>query len=246
MNLSSLQSEIGRLLNDPSNSRWIASVLTERINDAQKVIQGFTKALKTIETLTPTANQSAVTLDSDTMDIYRVVVTRSNGDQWPLTGMSREDLDYTYPDWLNWSAGEPKTWWYNAAAQTINLVPKPDASNAITNGLQVWEIRSPADLVNSTDIPFDSNNQLVPYHDAIVNYVVAKCWQDDGTPEALSKSKFHMSGSMQKPGEFELEIQRILGEFDNPQVPTHIKYRKQGGRTGSFFIPTKSDPLGWF
>lgn len=243
MNLSELQAEIGRLLNDPRNERWAPDVLTDRINDAMAVIQGYTQALKTAETLTPTANQATVNLDADTMDVYRVVITRANGDQFPIEGTYVEDLDYHFPDWRNWSAGDPKTWWYDAGNQQLNLVPKPDSNNAITNGLSVYEIRKPTDLVNSTDIPFDSNNQLVPYHDAIVHFVVAKCWQDDGSPEALAKSKFHMSGSMGSPGQYEGEVQRIIGEFDNPQVPTSIKWQPQGGRIGGWW-PTKSNPLG--
>lgn len=244
MNLGELHTEIGRLLNDPLNQRWGTDLLTDRINEAQTIIQGYSKALKTDETVTATADTQAVTLDADTMDVIRIVIQRTNGDQWPLDGTTEDDLDFNYPDWRNWDAGEPKTWFYKASDQTLNLVPKPDSNNAITNGIVVTEIREPAALSSSSDIPFDSNNQLVPYHEAIVHWVVAQCWIDDGTPEALAKSRFHRSGTMSKPGEFENQLMRIFSQFDNPQIPQRIKYRKQGGRVGSSF-PSKSDPLAW-
>jgi len=78
---------------------------------------------------------------------------------------------------------------------------------------------------------------------AIVHWVVAQCWMDDGTPEALGKSKFHRSGSIIKPGAYEDEIMRINDEFDNPKLPRQIKYQKQGGRLGSW-APSKTNPLG--
>lgn len=245
MDLQGIWEECGRLLNDPLNQRWSQTVLTTRANEAQTIVQGYTKALKTDETLTPTANTQAVTLDADTLDILRVVITRTNGDQFPLEGSTVDELDFNYGDWRNWDPGEPKTWFYDASNQTINLVPKPDSNNAITNGLVVTEIREPVAMSNASDVPFDSNNQLVPYHYAIISYVVSRCWNDDGTPEALSKSKFFRSGSMARPGEFENEIMRINSQFDNPAVPTNIKYQLQGGRLGSGF-PTKSNPLGFW
>ena len=242
MNLSELQQEIGRLLNDADNTRWSASILTTRINEAQTIVQGYTRALKTDDTLTPTANTQAVTLDADTMDIIRVVIQRQDGDQFQLEGTTEDDLDFDYPNWRNLDAGEPKAWFYKGSNQTLNLVPKPDANNAISNGLIVTGIHKPPSLSASSDIPFNSNNQLVPYHMSIVHWVVAQCYLDDGTPEALAKSKFHRSGAMARPGEFETQIMRILAQFDSPQVPTRIKFRLQGGRIGPYY-PSKTNPL---
>ncbi len=243
MTLQYIWSESGRLLNDPNNQRWTTSVLTERANKAQTIIQGYTKAIKTVETLTPVANTQAVNLNANTMDINRVVITRSNGDQIPLEGTTVDDLDQDYGNWRNLDAGEPKTWFYDGVGQTLNLVPKPDSNNAITNGLEVEEIRKTTDMSSASDVPYDSNAEMAPYEDAIVMYVVAKCWADDGTPEALAKSKFFSSGSMSKPGEFEKELMRIYAQFNNPNVPSHIHFEKQGGRL-SGWGPNKANPLG--
>lgn len=243
MTLQYIWNECGRLLNDPNNQRWSTTILTERANKAQTIIQGYTKAIKTSETLTATANQQTVALNANTMDVNRVIITRANGDRFPLDGTTVDDLDEDYPTWRNLSAGEPKTWFYDGVGQTLNLVPKPDSNNVVASGLEVEEIRSTTDMSASTDVPFDSNAEMKPYEDAIVAYVVSKCWADDGTPDALGKSKFFRSGSMSKPGEFEKELMRIYGQFNNPRVPSHIHFEKQGGRL-SGWGPNKANPLG--
>lgn len=243
MNLSDLWAEIGRLLSDPNNDRWPTAILTTRINLAQTEIEGYTNAVKTSETLTPVANQATLSVNSNTMDIIRATKTLTTGDVVPFNGISREQLDYLYPTWKQWTAGEPIVWWWDGSNQQINLCPVPDASNAIANGITVWEIRKPADLVASIDTPFDSNNGMIPYHLAICHWVVAYCLMDNGTPESLTKAKFHKSGSLQSPGEYEKQLMRIMEKFDAPEaIPDRILWKPEGGRTGSWG-PSKAFPL---
>jgi hypothetical protein len=247
VDLQTLQDEIGRLLGDPAHDRWPLDVLTRRINIAQTNVNSYAGALKTKETLTPTASVSAVTLNANTMDINRVDITRTDGTLFSLPGVTRENLDFDYPNWQNLEAGVPVSWWYNASTQELNLIPSPDSANAITNGLFVTEIRKPSDLVNASDIPFDSNNQIVPYHMAVVYWVVAQCWADDGTPEALAKARYFKTGVMTQggAGQYEQEVMRFIARFDRPEsVPDHIKYRPTGGRAGSTNYPTHSNPFG--
>lgn len=245
MDLSQIWAECGRLLNDPNNERWIQSVLTFRANQAQTIIQGYTKSVKTKELVTPTANVSQVTVDTDAMDILRVTLTKSDGNIKIIEGISREELDYRYPNWPNLDPGEPNVYWFDATNSQINLIPAPSSQYALTDALSVWEIQRPTDLSSSSDVPFSSNTQMVPYHLAIVHWVVAQCWIDEGTSEALGKSRFHRSGLLERPGEFEKQIMRITNEFDNPtDVPARILWRPQGGRLGRTNRFNKSDPLG--
>jgi hypothetical protein len=244
MILSDIQAEAGRLLGDPGNSRWTPSVLTTRANIIQTEIQGLTNAVKTSEQLTPVASVRTITLNEATMDIIRATKTDTGGNIRPLQGITREELDFLLPDWQQWLDGEPVYYWYDATNQQINLAPKPSAANAIANGITVWESREPADLVNATDIPFDSNNQLIPYHMAIVNGVVALCFADDGTQEALTKAKYHRSGNMVRPGEFENYVGQMLSQFDVPEsIPSRVMFKPQGGRLGAWGVPSKSFPL---
>lgn len=245
MNLLSLQQEIGRLLSDPNNQRWAPDILTTRINQAQTIVQGYTNAVKTLEQLALVASQREYSLNANTMDIIRVNLTDSVGNTFKLQGISREALDIEYPNWQNYSAGKPMFYYYDATNQKIGMVPSPDGNQAaVTTPVSVYEIRQPSDLANLTDIPFDSNNQMIPYHLAIVHWVVAQCWMDDGTPESLAKSKFHRTGNLQSPGQFELQIQRILAKFDTPiDIPSRIMFKLQGGRLGTLG-QSKAAPLG--
>lgn len=244
MILSEIWAECGRLLNDPNNQRWTTDVLTFRANLAQTEIQGYTDAVKTAENLTPTAGTGTISVNSNTMDIVRANKTTVDGSIKPLKAINREELDFRYPDWRQWQPGEPQFYFYDATNQQIALVPAPDANNAITNGIGLWESRKPADLSNSYDIPFDSNSQMIPYHPAICHWIVAQCWMDDGTPEALGKAKFHKSGSMLHPGEYEKQLGRIMAEFDVAEdVQTQILWQPEGGRAGGWGFPSKSMPL---
>ena len=244
MTLLELQQECGRLLNDPSNQRWTSDVLTSRLNQAQTIVQGLTNAVKTVEVLTATVNTPQLTIDVDALDVLRVRLTLSNGSYKKLDGITREELDFRYPNWENFGAGEPLTYWFDGTNHQINLVPAPDSNNVVTNGVSVWEVLKPADMVNPTDIPFDSNSPMIPYHLACVHWAVAQCWMDDGTPEALGKAKFHKSGIYDRPGEFEKQIMRIREDFDVPvDVPVRILWRPQGGRVRSWSMPSKSYPF---
>lgn len=247
MNLTTLSDEIGRLLSDVTHDRWSQATLTTRINLAQTEIQGYTKALKYPNTITPTANAEKISIAANTMDVIRASKTLPGGEIKPFPGIDLEQLNYLYPDWKQWQPGEPLYWYYDAGDQTIHPVPRCD-DNFVNGGgyFELTEIRTPTDLSAGTDIPFDSNNQMIPYHTAIVHYVVARCFMDDGTPEALGKSKFHKSGSMMNPGEYEKQLGRIMAEFDTATgVPAQILWKPQGGRIGGYGAPTKASPLAW-
>lgn len=243
-----MQQEAGRLLSDTNNDRWSLSTLLSRINTVQQEVQGITRAVKTLENLTPTANTAAVSVNANTMDIVRATKTLSNGSILPLPGITREELDYLYPDFLQWTSGEPQYFWFDGTNQQINLVPSPSAAFVATsNPIQAWESRKPADLVSPTDIPFDSNSPMTPYHMSIVHGVVALCFADDGTAEGLTKSKFHRSGDILRPGRYEEWIGKIFAQFDvATAAPSRVMFQPQGGRIGGTLYPTKSAPLaGW-
>lgn len=234
MLVSELYAEIGQLLGDRNNDRWSQEVLLSRINIAVTKILIYTNSVKTKETLTAVAGTDTVQLDTDVIDIIRVDVQRTNGLWVKLRGYLRDQLDFEDPNWQQTDDGEIQAYWWDGTNQQLNLVPAPDAANAITNGLRVWEIQKPADLVLPADIPFDSNAAMIPYHMAICYWVAAQCFMDDGTPEALAKSRFHRSETMSRPGNFERELMQINAKFDSPEdIPARILWKPQGGRTGS-------------
>jgi hypothetical protein len=245
MQVSELYQEIGQLLSDPNHQRWSTDVLLSRINLAQTKVQVLANAVKTKETLTAVAATSTVQLDTDVIDIIRVDILRDNGDWVELAGKQRDQLDFEFPNWQQQDDGEPALYWWDGTNQQLNLVPAPDSANAITNGLRVWEIQKPADLSATTDVPFASNAAMIPYHGAIVHWVVAQCWMDDATPEALGKSSFHRSDRFEKPGKFEMEIKNIWAKFDSPKdIPLRILWRPEGGRASGGMGTSKEYPFG--
>ncbi|HUV26996.1 MAG TPA: DUF6682 family protein [Anaerolineales bacterium] len=246
MQRSDIETEIGRLLGDPNHDRWSVTALRDRTQEAQIAVQALTNAIRTVETLTPTAETQEVDINDNTIDIIRATITDSDGDILALEGRSRSDLDFYVPNWENQDSGKPTHFFYDASNNQLVLYPKPSADYAIADALKVWEVRIPEELTGDTDEPFDNNAAMQAYANSIVHWVVAQCWMDDGTPEALGKSRFHKSGSIENPGEFEKYIRLINAKFNAPSViPARIKWYPQGGRVGGRRV-SKSNPFGGY
>jgi hypothetical protein len=244
MDVSDFYGEIGRKLGDPNNERWSQAVILERLNRSQARVQALTNAVKTKETLTPVSGTAEVSVDSDVMDIIRVHIKNSSGEWKPLEGILMDQLDFKFPNWQQMDDGEPLAWTWDGTNQQLTLIPAPNDSWAVADGLRVWEIQKPADMDDSADVPFSSNAAMIPYHPALIHDVVAECWQDDATPEAIGKAKFHRSNDFSRPGEFEKEIKLIRAKFDAPQaIPASILWRPQGGRASKNGVRSKGNPL---
>lgn len=231
MILSAIWAECGRLLNDPSNVRWTTDVLTSRINSAQAEILSHSNSPKSSAFLTPISGQQFIALSSVPMQIIRITKTKTDGTIVPFPPITRQELDFRFPDWQNWSRGEPLYWFYDESLTAIYLAPTPDADNAITNGLKMTSLNVPSNVVSATDVPFDSSTGMIPFHMAIVHWVASYCWMDNADPESLAKSKFHRSGDIAHPGQYELQIKRIISKFDSVEAyDIRIMTKKQGGR----------------
>lgn len=236
MILSEIWAECGRLLNDPANTRWTTDILTVRANLAAIEIQGLTNAVKTVSSYTPVGvGDRRVHLTAGVMDIIRAERVTSDGSIVPFPGIGREELSFLYPDWQQWSNGELRYWIFEETTNRLFLAPAPDASNVITDGIQLWQSMKPTALALPTDVPFDSVVSMYPYHMSIVHWIVAQCWMDNGDQDSLAKSKFHKSGILEHPGEYEKQVIRIRKEFDSPHaIPARILWLPQGGRLGMF------------
>jgi hypothetical protein len=244
MLVSAIYSECGRLLADPNNDRWVAATLLARINLASTHILSLTNAIKTVETLNTVAGTEEVALDSDVMDVVRVHIKNTDGEWKPLVGILRDQLDFEDPNWQQRENAGPVRWSWDGTTQKIILVPPPSADWAGTGFLKAWTIQNPTALTLSSETPFAGNAAMIPYHMAIVHWVVAQCWMDDGTPEALSKARFHRSDDFSRPGKFEAEIKKIRAKFDAPEnINSRILWRPQGGRASRVGNRSKANPL---
>jgi hypothetical protein len=234
------------LLGDKDHIRWPTDVIDDRLELAQTEVQALTNAVKTVETLTPTANTAEVTVDDDTLDILRVTLTQSDGTITTIAGRTREDLDFYVPTWPNMNPDLPKNYYFDASNAQLVLVPAPSSAYALSNSLKVWEVRIPAAMTSDTSVPFDASALMRAYQMSLVHWVVAVCFMDNGDPESLAKSKFHKTNDMNRPGEYEKVIKLINAKFDSPvDVPARIlgPY-PQGGRLGGVSRPNKANPIG--
>jgi hypothetical protein len=204
----------------------------------------MTGAAKTVETLTPMAETSEVDIDDNVMDITRATLTDADGDVHVLESKSRSDLDFYYPNWENQESGLPTHIFYDPTNNQVILFPKPSAAYALTDSLKLWEVQMPDALTSDSSEPFDANKAMQAYAYSLVHWIVAQCFMDDGTQEALMKSKFHKSGSLESPGEFEKYIRMINAKVNAPSItPARIKWYPSGGRVGGR-RPSKSYPWG--
>lgn len=244
MQRSEIDEQVGRLLGDPNHTRWTTDVIHAREELAQQEIQALTNAVKTVETLTPTANTAEVTVDSGTLDILRVTLTESDGTINVIDGRTREDLDFYEPTWPNLTADKPKTYYFDASNRNVVLVPPPSSTYAVSNALKVWEVRIPTAMTGDTSVPFDNTLLMKAYHMAIVHWTVAICFMDNGDQESLAKSKFHKTNDMNNPGEYEKVLKLINAKFDSPaDIPARVMWYPQGGRRNMVGRPSKSAPL---
>lgn len=206
----------------------------------------MTGAVKTTETLTPTADTAEVQVDADVIDIVRATMTDADGNIVPLEGRSREDLDFYEPNWPNLDSGKPKTYFFDASNRQVVLVPAPSSEYAIASALKLWEVQIPAAMTGDTSVPFDGNVLMRAYQMSLVHWVVAICFMDNGDPESLAKSKFHKTNDINNPGEYEKVLKMINAKFDSPSdIPARIlgPY-PQGGRRQAVGRPSKAAPLG--
>lgn len=250
MQRSDLEAECGRLLGDPNFSRWSTTVIDTRLVSAEIDVLKWTNAVKKTATYTPVAESSYVIVSSNLLDIlaanYVLPDGTIKGPKRRFDPISRWDLDFNRPNWQNEESGEPVLWTFDASNARVILVPKPSSADVGT--LQLLEVETPTTPINtdSTTVPFDNNALMVPYHRALVYWVVSECLKDNNDSESLQKARYFRSNDITAPGEYEKEIKQILMKFDVPEaIPAGVKFQPQGGRVSGYGLNQKSNPLGW-
>ena len=64
----------------------------------------------------------------------------------------------------------------SGGASQIGFYPKP--KNTTSGGVVfVQYVRQVPTLVSATDVPFNGNSELLPYHDAIADFAAARGWE---------------------------------------------------------------------
>lgn len=255
MTRDQLVAEISRLLNDVGGTRWDPTItIIPRLDAAQIDVQKYAKAVKTTSSYTPTAGVAAVVIGGATglvIDVLRATYTLSDGtiltEKNGFKPISRWDLDFMLPNWPNMTPAQPQMWFVDASSQAVVLVPAPDAGSIVANALTLLEVRQPTAISAGTgvSVPFDNTLMMVPFHRALIYWVVAECMRDNNDADSLAKAKYFRSDNRQQPGLYETEIKQILSLFDVPEaIPAAVRFQPQGGRiSGNSTLNQKSNPL---
>lgn len=164
MNLSDLQTLVGDLCNDPDHDKYSTDDITGVLNNSLDEWNMEAGVLKDTVTLTVVANQSAYALSGLTGTPVRFDRVTHKGIELERRDKSWFDL-YGSDDWTD-DTGTPKFYYINVSdpdSQNIYLYPLPADADAGAY-LVVEYVKRPDTLSGATDIPFNSNTLLYPYH----------------------------------------------------------------------------------
>lgn len=245
MNVSQLYAEIGRLCNDPNNTRWPVATLLIRLNLAQNDVQIKTSAVKTVEQIALVAGTAKYTsANTNILDILRATLTDTAANITELKEYTLSELYYRRPNWPNEAAGQPDCFFFDYTLDQFTLVAPPNSTFAGANAFTITEVLTPTVLALTTDVPFGANNQMIPYHLALAYWVVAQNLLDNNDTESLQKAQTYRTGNLDHPGEYEKILIEINQLFDTPtDIKARILWKPQGGRLGGWPV-SKSTPLG--
>jgi hypothetical protein len=102
-------------------------------------------------------------------------------------------LSGLYNDLSSWESvptGLPTE--YYERGDYFGLKPTPALTYSTTYAIQIDYYKKPVELSSSTDIPFDGNRLLVPYHKLLVMGVVIMCLKEDGDSAAALQTEYYL------------------------------------------------------
>jgi hypothetical protein len=119
---SELWAEEGRLLNDPNNERWTTSGAASAQQPGANRRSGLHQRRQ--DNRNPDPDRRGPRSDGRLGHLGHHA--RSDhvavGQKKIIEGINREELDYRYPNWENWTSGEPSLYWFDGSNAKINLV----------------------------------------------------------------------------------------------------------------------------
>jgi hypothetical protein len=171
LQVQDVKTRVKRTFGDEAGVQVTDADILMWINDAQRnIVRDNDNVLPTVGTANVVAGQNNYTLPSD---LYRVHTVKWNG--YNLKSLSWQDFNTKFQGWEStdslYSQGQPT--FYTLWQSSFYLFPTP--SSALTSGLKIYYTRRPVDRVNDTDV-LDTPEE---YNDAVVNYVLQKCYELD-------------------------------------------------------------------
>lgn len=173
-----------RRLGEVSGVFWSDTELNSWILEACDDLAFKTKSVRTNGYMTSTVNIADYVLSTNfptllsVFEVYFKIGGSSTG--WkklnPIT--SRQDLDLRYPGWMNTSAGQPHSYYYDKEEDNLMIYPKPNSTNAGANYVRVYYGRTFPGFTSDTVEP--SPNLPGPLHLAVVDWVTSLGYETRG------------------------------------------------------------------
>lgn len=145
-------------------------------NIAMQEIVSYTWCLEDTVSYSTVVGQREYTLPSDFIAIQRLTI-----DNTLITATSISKLDINDSSWVaNITTGTPSKYYLNPGLDVFGFDSIP--STTTDHVISINYIKQPPMLVNDTDIPFDSQNRLTPYHYTICLWVASMMCYTDNRP----------------------------------------------------------------
>ena len=179
MTRSEIRDLIRKRLGETTSSFWSDAELNSWINDGCTDIAFRTKCIRSSAYLTPivdTAERSLTGIDANILSINEVYYKTNNLTWNKIDATSRTELDILHPGWKSASNGTPYLYYYSREENIFGLYVKPNSTNAIANGCQVYFTKAHINLSGEGDSP-----QLPEYiQPAICDFVTAYGYEQRG------------------------------------------------------------------
>jgi len=172
-NNTGILEEILRSLKQPAGGHWPTTDLLRRANIVMRKICQDSECLRMIDTSNTSVSGTAEY--SKPTGCQRLVGVAYGNIR--IFGILKAELDMNdYPSGQAWQTltGTPAR--YIDKPTSIQIVPYPNDTGTT---IQMEYIAQPTELINTTDIPFNAQNNLYSFHDLIVAGVVYRCLLED-------------------------------------------------------------------
>lgn len=183
MDLSTLQTLVGDLTNDPGHDRYSLSQINTELDNSQNSWNVFAGILTDTVTLTVVAGTRQYAISSLTGILIGVNRVTHKGLLLKQRNQAFFDLYAGGVDWTT-ITGTPKYYFLDVTdpdTQYINLYPTPQSANAGAN-LVVEYIKQHTSMSAASDAPFNSNTLTQPYHYGLAYDVASRLLIRDPNP----------------------------------------------------------------
>lgn len=183
LTLSQLETQTRTLLRDTASDtnfqRFSTSQIDAFLNEAQRQLQNDAWLYQGAFTMGLTSGTIEYALPTDYIATVRVTISSA-----AITQVSFQGLDQNSTNWTV-ATSTPTSYFIDSfvsgGASNIGFYPNPKFTS--TNSVFVQYVRQTPTLVNPTDVPFNGNSEILPYHDGLADFAAARGWQLLGRPD---------------------------------------------------------------